>query len=229
MLEGVAALPGVTLHGIADPARVAERTPTFSVTVAGRSPREVAEALAADGVHVWDGDFYAYTLMYALGLAEDGGAVRAGLLHYTTEDEVDRLLAGLARLSLERGADLVDGGAEVVLGPRAVQRAGAVGQQQPGQRDAARAHARVAQLGGELEQRRRARADGGTGDVHGRGPHARGPARVEHGAAQADGERVPHAGLQQLCGPCGALARRHRIGAVGDLGVETASRGAGPW
>ena len=99
MLEGVAALPGVTLHGIADPARVAERTPTFSVTVAGRGPREVAEALAADGVHVWDGDFYAYTLMHALGLAEDGGAVRAGLLHYTTEDEVDRLLAGLARLS----------------------------------------------------------------------------------------------------------------------------------
>jgi cysteine desulfurase family protein (TIGR01976 family) len=99
MLEGVAALPGVTLHGIADPARVAERTPTFSVTVAGRGPREVAEALAADGVHVWDGDFYAYTLMYALGLAEDGGAVRAGLLHYTTEDEVDRLLAGLERLS----------------------------------------------------------------------------------------------------------------------------------
>ena len=98
VLEGVAALPGVTLHGIADPARVAERTPTFSVTVAGRGPREVAEALAADGVHVWDGDFYAYTLMHSLGLAEDGGAVRAGLLHYTTEDEVDRLLAGLARL-----------------------------------------------------------------------------------------------------------------------------------
>ena len=50
---------GVTLHGIADPARVAERTPTFCVTVDGRGPREVAEALAADGVHVWDGDYYA--------------------------------------------------------------------------------------------------------------------------------------------------------------------------
>ncbi len=97
-LTGVAELPGVTLHGIADPARVAERTPTFSVTVAGRSPREVAEALARDGVNVWDGDFYAYALMHAIGLAEHGGAVRAGLLHYTTDDEVDRLLAGLAAL-----------------------------------------------------------------------------------------------------------------------------------
>jgi cysteine desulfurase family protein (TIGR01976 family) len=98
VLAGLADLPRVTLHGIADPARVAERTPTFSVTVEGRSPREVAEALARDGVHVWDGDFYAYALMHALGLAAHGGAVRAGLLHYTTEEEVDRLLAGLAVL-----------------------------------------------------------------------------------------------------------------------------------
>ncbi len=99
VLEGLPELGHVTLHGIADPARVAERTPTFSVTVAGRTPREVAETLARDAIHVWDGDFYAYALMHALGLAEHGGAVRAGLLHYTTEDEVDRLLAALGGLS----------------------------------------------------------------------------------------------------------------------------------
>jgi cysteine desulfurase family protein (TIGR01976 family) len=97
-LEGFARLEHVTLHGIADPARVAERTPTFSVTVDGRTPREVAETLARDGIHVWDGDFYAYALIRALGLAEHGGAVRAGLLHYTTDDEVDRLLEALAAL-----------------------------------------------------------------------------------------------------------------------------------
>jgi cysteine desulfurase family protein (TIGR01976 family) len=99
VLDGIAALPRVTLHGIADPARIAERTPTFSVTVAGRTPREVAEALARAGVHVWDGDFYAYALMRALGLAEHGGAVRAGLLHYTSDEDADRLLAGLAALA----------------------------------------------------------------------------------------------------------------------------------
>jgi selenocysteine lyase/cysteine desulfurase len=59
----------------------------------------VAETLARDGVHVWDGDFYANALMRTLGLAEDGGAVRAGLMHYTTEDEVERLLNGVARLA----------------------------------------------------------------------------------------------------------------------------------
>jgi selenocysteine lyase/cysteine desulfurase len=97
-LEGFTAIGRVTLLGIADPARVGERTPTFSVTVDGRSPREVAETLARDGIHVWDGDFYAYALFRSLGLAERGGAVRAGFLHYTTEEEVDRLLEGLARL-----------------------------------------------------------------------------------------------------------------------------------
>jgi cysteine desulfurase family protein (TIGR01976 family) len=98
VLAGLGGMERVTLHGIADPARVAERTPTFSVTVAGRTPREVAETLARDGIHVWDGDFYAYALMHALGLAEHGGAVRAGLLHYTTDAEVDRLLEALAAL-----------------------------------------------------------------------------------------------------------------------------------
>jgi cysteine desulfurase family protein (TIGR01976 family) len=96
-LTGLAGIPHVTLHGIADPARVAERTPTFCLTVEGRRPREVAETLARAGVNVWDGDFYAYALIRALGLA-GGGAVRAGLLHYTLEREVDRLLEALASL-----------------------------------------------------------------------------------------------------------------------------------
>jgi selenocysteine lyase/cysteine desulfurase len=47
---------------------------------------------------VWDGDYYALAPMRALGLSERG-AVRAGFLHYTTEDEVDRLLEALTELS----------------------------------------------------------------------------------------------------------------------------------
>ena len=54
---------------------------------------------ASRALYVWDGDYYALAADGALGLSRDGGAVRAGFLHYTTEDEVDRLLAGLARLS----------------------------------------------------------------------------------------------------------------------------------
>jgi selenocysteine lyase/cysteine desulfurase len=84
----------VTLYGIRTPEG---RTPTFCLNVEGRGPREVAELLGEQDLYVWDGDYYALEPMRALGL-EDGGAVRAGFLHYTTEDEVDRLLEALAEL-----------------------------------------------------------------------------------------------------------------------------------
>ncbi len=104
VLTGLAAIPGLTVHGLADPARVAERTPTFAVTLAGWTPRGLAEALAAAGIYAWDGDFYATTLVEDLGLAASGGVVRLGMVHYTTFDEVDRLLATLATLASRPGA-----------------------------------------------------------------------------------------------------------------------------
>jgi selenocysteine lyase/cysteine desulfurase len=100
-LEG---LPdGVRLYGIADPARVAERTPTFCLNVGGVEPREVAGLLAREDVYVWDGDYYALEPMHALGLGKEG-AVRIGFLHYTTADEVDRTLGALQRIAARRGA-----------------------------------------------------------------------------------------------------------------------------
>ncbi|HEY3550313.1 MAG TPA: cysteine desulfurase-like protein [Gaiellaceae bacterium] len=71
------------------------RVPTFAFRVDGISPREVAEALAARDIAVWDGDYYAAEGMARLGLQPDG-TVRAGFVHYNTFDEVDRLLAALA-------------------------------------------------------------------------------------------------------------------------------------
>jgi cysteine desulfurase family protein (TIGR01976 family) len=96
-LERAPELPGLELYGIADPARVGERTPTFCFNVGGLQPRRVAEELAARDVYVWDGDYYALAPMRALGLGERG-AVRAGFLHYSTAEEVDRLLDALAAL-----------------------------------------------------------------------------------------------------------------------------------
>jgi cysteine desulfurase family protein (TIGR01976 family) len=82
----------LTLYGIP---RAEGRTPTFCFNLAGEEPRAVAARLARRDVYVWDGDYYALEPIRALGLGE-GGAVRAGFLHYTTEDEVDRLLEALA-------------------------------------------------------------------------------------------------------------------------------------
>ena len=87
---------GVELYGIRTPEG---RTPTFCFNIEGRRPREVAELLAERDLYVWDGDYYALEPMRALGLADSGGAVRAGFLHYTTEDEVDRLLEALDDLA----------------------------------------------------------------------------------------------------------------------------------
>jgi selenocysteine lyase/cysteine desulfurase len=44
---------------------------------------------------VWAGNYYAVELMRRLGLDDSGGAVRAGVVCYTTNDEVDRLLGAL--------------------------------------------------------------------------------------------------------------------------------------
>jgi len=87
---------GVALYGIRTPEG---RTPTFCFNVGGRGPREVAELLGEQDLYVWDGDYYALEPMRALGLADSGGAVRAGFLHYTTDEEVDRLLEALGELA----------------------------------------------------------------------------------------------------------------------------------
>ena len=94
LLDGLGAMEHVTLYG-----RAARRAPTAFFTVAGHSPRQVAEHLAVRQVNVWHGDNYAWELAGALGLRDSGGAVRAGLVHYNDEADVDRLLAAVGELA----------------------------------------------------------------------------------------------------------------------------------
>ena len=72
------------------------RVPTFAFTVAGRTPAAVAALLGERRIAVWHGNYYAVEIMKRLGLAD--GAVRIGIVHYNTADEVDRLLGELERL-----------------------------------------------------------------------------------------------------------------------------------
>jgi cysteine desulfurase family protein (TIGR01976 family) len=80
-----------TLHGLPT---MEGRVATFAFTHDSRSPREVAAALGDRGIAVWHGDYYAVEMMKRLGL--DDGAVRIGIVHYNTQDEVDRLLGALS-------------------------------------------------------------------------------------------------------------------------------------
>jgi cysteine desulfurase family protein (TIGR01976 family) len=73
------------------------RVPTFAFNLPGRTSEDVAHELAAREIAVWHGDYYAVEIMKLLGL-EGTGAVRAGIVHYNTEDEVDRLLTALDEL-----------------------------------------------------------------------------------------------------------------------------------
>jgi cysteine desulfurase family protein (TIGR01976 family) len=99
LAAGLAALPGVRVYGITDPARFDDRTPTAALTMRGVAPRAAAEALGRQGIAVWDGDFYATGLIERLGLATAGGVLRIGLTHYNTAAEVDRLLEALAAIA----------------------------------------------------------------------------------------------------------------------------------
>lgn len=93
LLDGLRSIGGVTVFGA--PAR---RTPTAFFTVAGRADRAVYEHLAAAGVNAPASSFYALEASRWLGLG-DTGAVRAGLAPYTSDDDVDRLLAGVAEVA----------------------------------------------------------------------------------------------------------------------------------
>jgi cysteine desulfurase family protein (TIGR01976 family) len=88
----LAGLPDAyALHGLPT---MEGRVATFAFTHAELAPRDVAVRLGTGGVAVWSGDYYAVEVMKRLALSE--GAVRAGIVHYNTAAEVDRLLEALA-------------------------------------------------------------------------------------------------------------------------------------
>jgi cysteine desulfurase family protein (TIGR01976 family) len=91
--EGLAAIDGVTLYG--DPP---DRVPTLMFNVDGATSAEVAAALAARQVAVWDGNYYAWELERFLGL-EPHGAVRAGFVHYNDESDAERLVEAVAAVA----------------------------------------------------------------------------------------------------------------------------------
>ena len=73
------------------------RTATFTVTLPGADPADLAKDLAARGFAVGAGTFHAPDIFSALG--QDGGAIRIGFLHYNTAAEVDALLSALAAIA----------------------------------------------------------------------------------------------------------------------------------
>ena len=97
MIEGLDRIDGVKIWGITDPSMKEHRAPTVSFTHHSRTAQEIGAALAERGIFAWAGNFYALELSEALGL-EPEGALRVGILHYNTAEEVDRFLDVLSRI-----------------------------------------------------------------------------------------------------------------------------------
>jgi cysteine desulfurase family protein (TIGR01976 family) len=80
---------------------MAGRVPTFLFNFPGVASSELSEELAGKGFGVWSHDNY-----YALGLHDKigwGEALRVGLAHYNTLDEIDRFNETLGALVAARG------------------------------------------------------------------------------------------------------------------------------
>jgi selenocysteine lyase/cysteine desulfurase len=85
--------PEWSLHGVPS---MDGRVATFAITHPRVGPAEASSFLGRRGFATWYGNYYAVEIMNRLDLAE--GALRVGVVHYNTEDEVARLLAALAAI-----------------------------------------------------------------------------------------------------------------------------------
>lgn len=102
LLEGLRSVPGLRVRGLSQQSDLERRVPTFGFTLDGIQNAEVSRRLGAQGIFTWAGHHYALTLMERLGLAERGGVVRVGAVHYNTPAEVDRLITALREIARGR-------------------------------------------------------------------------------------------------------------------------------
>ncbi len=92
LLDYLAARNDLRLIG---PRKAGDRAPTVAVVLRGDAPDAVAARLARHGVNCWGGDFYAVRPLQAMGIDTDRGVLRMSLVHYTSAEDVSRLITAL--------------------------------------------------------------------------------------------------------------------------------------
>jgi cysteine desulfurase/selenocysteine lyase len=91
-IERLGGIDGLEIHG---PSDLSRRGSVISFALAGIHPHDVAEILGREGVCVRAGHHCAQVLMKRLGVA---ATTRASFAVHSTHDDVDRLVAGLAKV-----------------------------------------------------------------------------------------------------------------------------------
>jgi cysteine desulfurase family protein (TIGR01976 family) len=94
--DGLGLIEGVRRIGPTDDQR---RAPTAAFTIEGVHPADASHRLAQEQIAVWDGHAYAVEVVDHLGLADSGGVLRAGIVRYIHDDDIDRLLAAVERIA----------------------------------------------------------------------------------------------------------------------------------
>lgn len=79
------------------PREAARRAPTVAVEL-DRAAEPVSEELGRNGIACWAGDFYAVRPLAALGIDRDKGVLRMSAAHYTSAEDVARLIAALDKV-----------------------------------------------------------------------------------------------------------------------------------
>jgi len=99
LLQGLRSIKGATVYGIQDPQAPHLRVPTVCFNLKNISPSLLTTRLADKGIAVRDGHMYSPRLMKRLRLSPDTGAVRASLVHYNTQEEIQVFLKELQEIA----------------------------------------------------------------------------------------------------------------------------------
>jgi cysteine desulfurase family protein (TIGR01976 family) len=98
LLKELQRLPRVSTYGVRDPENITRRVPTICFNIRGVKPATVTSELADRAIGVRDGNMYSPRLLKRLGVSSENGVVRASLVHYNTEEEIDRFIEALGFL-----------------------------------------------------------------------------------------------------------------------------------
>lgn len=99
LIDGLANLPGITIHGPTDLQALEGRVPTVSFTSDKVSCTDLAQGLADQHIYAWSGHNYAYEIAQQLGLDMTDGVLRLGIAHYNTAAEIERTVEAVATLT----------------------------------------------------------------------------------------------------------------------------------
>ena len=74
------------------------RAPTIACTFNNKSSKAIAKELVNQGIATRNDNFYAWRCLKALGIDTEDGVVRTSLVHYNSEEDVEKLIKALKKI-----------------------------------------------------------------------------------------------------------------------------------